>query len=263
MEQTLRELADLDRHLGETRYSAPLFEVPQRRRRPRRRRRLLPLLITVALAFVAVRAVGTDPVGGGLVFDDGLDGESGSGGPGYSFARLQPDRVSPATWPCEGPIPIEVNPAGAPSDYESLIADAVTGINEASGFSFEVVGETSDRDFLDRGAGPVLVGFADETEIDLLAADAAGIGGSTYVAQTPGGRFTAVGGLVALDTEVFTDDLPQEYGTAILLHELAHVLGLGHTDSPGELMRSTGSAQTGFGPGDLAGLGHLREAACA
>lgn len=284
MERTLRELEGLDRRLGETRYSAPVFEVAAPRRRPRRRGPLLPLLITILVSVAAVRLVGSAPAGDGsptlldrlaaaagslsgglergVVYDDGLDGEAGSGGPGYAFARLQPDRLSPATWPCEGTIPVEVNPESAPSHYESLIADAIARINEASGFSFEVVGETTDRDFLDRGTGPILLGFADATEIDLLADDAVGIGGSTYSVATEGGRLTAVGGLVALDTDIFTDDLPREYGEAILLHELAHVLGLGHTDAAGELMRSTGSGQTGFGPGDLAGLAHLRDTAC-
>lgn len=283
MERALRRMEELDRRYDETRYPSPIFEVSEPGR-PRRPGRFLPLLITILVTVAAVRLLGPGPAGdgsptlldrlaaaagslsggldGGLTYGDGLDGEAGSGGPGYSFARLQPDRVSPATWPCQGTIPIEVNPVNAPSDYAALVAGAIARVNDASGFGFEVVGETSDRDFLDRGVGPILLGFADATELEMLADDAVGIGGSTYAVDAAGGRLTAVGGLVALDTDVFTDDLPRQYAEAILIHELAHVLGLGHTEARGELMRSTGSGQTDFGPGDLAGLAHLREAAC-
>ena len=70
-------------------------------------------------------------------------------------------------------------------------------------------------------------------------------------------------GVVALDTDVVNDDVPFEAAEAVLVHELLHVLGLGHTDAPGELMRATGNGRTELGPGDRAGLAHLREAACS
>ena len=242
--------------------------------RPRRRRRagsalptLVAVLVTAAVAFVLV----TDPEvpgslpGGvpGLTYDDGMDGAEGSGGPGYSFARVQSDGVSPVTWPCEGTIPVVVNPDGAPSGYEGVLDSAIARVNEASGFTFEVVGETSERDFLDRTRGPVLLGFADEDEVPDLAGDVAGIGGAVYALPPGPGPATAVGGVVALDTDVLGSRVPDEYVEAVLVHELVHVLGLGHTDAPGELMRATGSGRADLGPGDRAGLAHLREAACS
>lgn len=253
----------------------------------RRPGRFLPLTVALVVTVGAVRLVGAEPsdggsptwldrlaavagslssgadVGadGGIVYGDGVDGAEGSGGAGYSFARVQPDGVSPVTWPCDGSIPVEVNPDGAPRDHRSLVDSAIERVNDASGFRFEVVGESDDRDFLERGVGPVLLGFADASEVDPLLGDSVGVGGSTY-ARVPGGRdLTAVGGVVALDTDVVADG-SLEYAEVILMHELAHVLGLGHTDAPGELMRATGSGQRGFGPGDRAGLAHLREAAC-
>jgi hypothetical protein len=253
--------------------------------RPRRRRgSALPLLVALTATLGAAYLVGWDPTGssrpsvldkvaavagslaGGdraFTYDDGLDGEQGSGGPGYSFTRLQRDGVSPVTWPCEGTIPVEVNPEGAPAGYESIVANAVARTNAASGFRFEVVGETSDRDFLSRGAGPVLLGFADATEVELLEGDIAGVGGSVYARTGGADPITAVGGLVVLDIDDVTDRLPAEHAEAVLIHELAHVLGLGHTDAPGQLMRAAGTGQTDFGVGDLAGLQHLREHACS
>ena len=289
MERALRRLEELDRHYGENRYPTPLLEPQEQWRRPRRRSRFLPVLLALVVTVGAVRLLGSGPSGdgspglldrltaaaeswaggpgggvaddGGVAYDDGQDGAPGSGGVGYTFARVQPDGTSPVTWPCEGTIPVEVNPQGAPRDYEALIDSALARVNAASGFRFEVVGETSERDFLERGRGPVLLGFTDATEVELLAGDAAGFGGSTSVQETSGGPFTAVGGVVALDTDVVTDD-SLESAEVILLHELAHVLGLGHTDVPGELMRARSTGQRDFGPGDLAGLAQLRASAC-
>lgn len=257
-----------------------------RQERARRRRgRFLPLTIALLVTIGVVRLLGADQSadgsptlldrlagaagslsGGlerGLVYDDGdaAEGAPASGGPGYTFARVQRDGVSPVTWPCEGAIPVEVNPAGAPKDYEALIGRAIARANAASGFRFEVVGEVQDWDFLERGRGPVLLGFADETEVELLAGITAGIGGSTYAWETGDGPYTAVGGVVVLDTDVV--DRPDEGAELILLHELGHVLGLGHTETPGELMQATGSGQGDFGPGDLAGLAQLRASACS
>jgi hypothetical protein len=167
------------------------------------------------------------------------------------------------TWRCDETIEVVLNPEGAPAGYDDLVDAALTRVNTASGFRFEVVGETSDRDFLDRSEGPVLLGFVDEEEVPELAGDVAGIGGAVYALPAGPGQATAVGGVVALDTDVIDDDVPAENAQAILVHELLHVLGLGHTDAPGELMRATGTGQTALGQGDLAGLAALREEACS
>ena len=281
MERALRELDELDRRLGQTHRVAPILEV-QPSRTPRRPGRFLPLTVALLVTIGVVRLVGggsddgmpgfLDRLAGaagslsgglehGLVPEEAASGEQVSGGSGYTFARVQPDGVAPVTWPCEGRIPIEVNPEGAPEDYESLISSAVARANAASGFRFEVVGESGDRDFLERGRGPVLLGFADETEVEMLEGVTAGIGGSTYAWESSGGPVTAVGGVVVLDTDVV--DRADGRAEVILLHELAHVLGLGHTDTQGELMQAMGTRQGDFGPGDLAGLAHLRESACS
>ena len=198
------------------------------------------------------------------VTHDGLDGVEGSGGEAYTFLSTTAGG-RPVTWECEAVIELVVNPEGAPDGYAELVASAVETINDTSSFTFVVTGETDDRDFLDRGRGPVLLGWADEDEVPALAGPTAGVGGASYLTRPGGGRGVAVGGMVVVDT-----DLPRGWfglglgldEETVLLHELLHVLGLGHTDDGSQLMAAEHAGQTGIGQGDLEGIGALEAAAC-
>lgn len=193
---------------------------------------------------------------------DPHDGEAGSGGDGYSF-MITSSSGAPVTWGCDARIEIEVNPDGAPKGYADPLASAVTRVNEASGFTFVVTGETTDREFDDRHRRSVLLGWADEEEVEGLEGTVAGLGGATYLTG-PGGGGRAVGGSVVVDTErggwLGFGGIDLE---VLLVHELLHVLGLGHTDDPTQLMAAENSGQSDLGAGDLAGLAALREAACS
>lgn len=195
------------------------------------------------------------------VTHDGLDGVEGSGGEGYTFLSTTSDG-RPVTWGCGAEIEVVVNPEGAPDGYADLVASAVGTVNAASSFTFVVTGETDDREFLDRGRGPVLLGWADEDEVPALAGPTAGLGGASYLTR-PGGGGVSVGGMVVIDT-----DLPRSWfglgldEETVLVHELLHVLGLGHTDDDTQLMAAEHSGQTGIGEGDLEGIGALEAAAC-
>jgi hypothetical protein len=224
------------------------------------------LATVVVLAMVLTGVIAVSPVVDlgdvrrTVLTHDRLDGVPGSGGEGYSYLATTQDGA-PVTWGCGAVIEVEVNPQGAPEGYEELIASAFATVNEAGGFTFELVGETDDRRFFDRSPGPVLLGWADEEEVPDLAGPVAGLGGASYVTG-PGGAL-AVSGTVVLDT-----DLPRGWlrGTdeeAVLVHELLHVLGLGHTDQRGELMQARHHGQDELGDGDLAGLAALERHACA
>ncbi len=132
------------------------------------------------------------------------------------------------------------------------------------------MGTTDDRTFLDRrgtadGNDPVLIGWATPDEVPGLGGDVAGLGGSAAVQRTPN-HLSYVTGMVVLDRDVFAD-LSTEAGgfdeeRAIVMHELGHVVGLGHVDDPGELMYDHNKGRTSFGPGDLEGLAELGAVDC-
>ena len=178
----------------------------------------------------------------------------------YAFLATQPGSEEPVGFsPC-GPVEVVVNPAGAPDGHPDLVRSSLARISGASGLHLELVGET-DRTWSDevRSRGePVLVSWATAEEVPELEGPSAGFGGPTVV-TFPDGRSWNASGQVVLDT----DHLPTpEAHAAVLDHELAHVLGLGHVDAPGELMMPVNTGQTHFGPGDLAGLARLGAIPC-
>lgn len=205
----------------------------------------------------------------------GLGGERHAAAPevtpgqgSYAFLQTQRGSDEPVAWdPCE-PIEYAVNPDGAPDGWEQVVDDAVSEVEWATGLDLVEVGPTDERPLAPSYAAalarPVVIGFADDSEIPDLSGDTAGVGGSS-AERNALGRDYYVAGAVALDTAVFTDDAvgtdPQSM-QAIVQHELGHVLGLDHVDDAGELMFASNLGRTGWGPGDLEGLARLASVPC-
>ena len=189
---------------------------------------------------------------------------------GFTFAATQPGGQQPVTWDrCAG-IEYVVNPDGAPADQRQLVSDAVADIEAASGLEVRYDGTTDDRHFRDRAgvlgsAPPVLIGWATPDEVGELAGEVAGVGGSE-AARTGTDGFTYVTGMVVLDRDAFAAMAERPGGAdlqrAVIEHELAHVVGLGHVDDTGELMYPETTSRTELGPGDRHGLEVLGQGPC-
>lgn len=270
----MRRLEELDRVDREQGLGAMPLGTPEpgsgrHRRRTKKGRRasgpVLPgLLISGLLAgFVMLQ----DPGMTGYRLRQIADHLTGKDAGSYAFV-VRDGAGNPVGWNHCEPIRYVVNPQGAPEDWEDIIREGVRTVSAASGFDFQYEGPSIDRSFDQRGVDaaeppPVLVAWADATEVPDLEGSTAGIGGSTPVPVQ--GRVRFVTGMVVLDTEAY--DRMESRGdraseVLILAHELGHVLGLDHVDDADELMNAEYHGQTGFGPGDLRGLEKLHDLPC-
>ena len=195
---------------------------------------------------------------------------------GYSLLATQtPGDQVVAYDPCR-PIHYVVRPDGAPAGGQQLLEQAVAEISAATGLQFINDGATTEAPRQDRQPyqpdrygerwAPVLITWSTPTEYPQLAGEVAGLGGSTSM-QVNNSAYAYVTGLIALDTPDMQQTLQHPGGSdivrAVIMHELAHVLGLGHVEDPTQLMYglSTGH-NTALAAGDRAGLARLGAGQC-
>ena len=185
--------------------------------------------------------------------------------PGQPFVAYDPCR----------PVHYVVRPDLAPPGTEHLIREAVSAVSAASGLQFVYDGPTSEAPSNDRKAyqperygkkwAPVLIAWSTPEEAPELAGKIAGTGGSASI-QIPGEPYVYVTGQVQLDAPGLTETLAFPDGPAlvraIVMHELGHVVGLGHVDDPTQLMYAENHGQMDFGAGDRAGLALLGTGKC-
>lgn len=177
--------------------------------------------------------------------------------------------------PCR-PVRYVVNPAGQPPELGGVVHEAARLASEAAGVLLVDAGATDEPPTMDRPLiqperygedwAPVLVAWSDEGAFPELAGQVAGIAGSAAVPGPTGeGRWLAAGRVV-LDGPDLTAMLERPGGVdrarAIVVHELAHVLGLDHVEDTGELMHPLTRDRTDLGPGDRQGLALLGQVAC-
>lgn len=238
------------------------FYVPE----PRRSSRMVRLLALITLMCVVASAAIPPIV---RAWEEGRRS--------HEFSFMAMVGGEPVRWnPCE-PIHYVVNLGAAPSGSLQDVQAAALRLSSATGITFAYDGltdeiPTRDRDvyqpdrYGDRWA-PVLVGWVDPRtssfDFEPGGREAAGVAGPLY--PRPGPSTLYVSGVVAINV---ADPNPPGFGSGaaqgpVVLHELAHVLGLGHFKAEGELMEPSGGGMTTFGPGDLEGLRQLgRSAGC-
>lgn len=228
-------------------------------------------IASVTLGLAAVAGLGlwiVGPQGNGMLQAVSVDATStdATEPDGYSVWGVNDDG-SPIRWdPCS-PVELVVAPGWPPGFLDDL-RTAVSRIRAASGLDIDIAGPSDERPSRDRLPyqperhgerwAPVLVAWAAPGEAGLPLRDIDRGVAIPVAVGSPGDRSYVTGQVVfnRERTELqsgFADR--QDAWGATILHELAHVLGLGHVDDPGELMHTfPGSGPATFGPGDLRGL---------
>ena len=208
----------------------------------------------------------------------------------FSFFGIASDGCHPVRWnPCE-PIHYVINPANATPTGVADVKEAFRRLAEVTGMEYVddgITDETAERGreahqperYGERWA-PILVHWQNTTR---GTADIQIVGGgfptragdvyvtgnlflNPYVVTNPQTRTTVAGGF---GNDEGAGPIGPEGVTwgRVILHELAHITGLGHTRDPAQLMYPETTAHTTrpvrFERGDLAGLEHLgRKAGC-
>ena len=156
-----------------------------------------------------------------------------------------------------------------------MFGNALAMAGRASGLRLVIEGPTAELAAVDRSAmdparygdrwSPVMVSFNTPERIPQLDGRVAGLGGSQSVTDSFG-RSVNETGIVHLDTPDLRDILTLPDGeaevTAIMAHEIGHVLGRGHVDDAGQLMGARNRGQVTFGDGDRRGLAVLADRPC-
>ncbi|MGL5858068.1 MAG: hypothetical protein ACRC35_06630 [Angustibacter sp.] len=250
---------------------------------PRHRRRSIAITATMAVLTVVIVIVTWSPAGLGRSDHPPLPKDARhtrvlpvvtptTHGP-HQYMAVLPDG-DPVTYdPCR-PVHYVVNEQDLPDGGLALVQQAFDEISRATGLAFVADGQTDEPARADRVArqpdrygnrwAPVLIAWTDEKQFPALAGTVAGVGGSTAIATDGPQSRRYVTGQVALDAQAFAGLLAAgrpDTARAILLHELGHVVGLGHVRATTELMHGK-TGRWAFGPGDLQGLAALGAGRC-
>ncbi len=197
-------------------------------------------------------------------------------GGAHTFIAFQPDGVTPVAYdPCR-PVHYVIRPDNAPAGGEEAVHAAFARLSEVTGLRFLHDGASDEPTTLDRPIfqperygdrwAPVLVAWETEEQNPALAGDTVGQAGSVAVSLGDGPR-VFVTGTVSLDAgrmpEILAFRDGAETARGIILHELGHLVGLGHVDDGQQLMYPQARREVpDFASGDLTGLAVVGAGPC-
>jgi hypothetical protein len=187
---------------------------------------------------------------------------------GFSFKDVDPETGQPVRFdPCT-PVGYVVNASHAPTGALSDVHAAFAKAAEATGIEFVYEGLTDEVPDLNRPLlqpelygrrwSPLLVAWAPGDD-SLFREHGVGVAANSFVANDKG-RLVYVTGIIVMNSE---QQLSSGFGAGrtwgkVILHEVGHLVGLGHVDDPAEVMNpSLVSSPASWGVGDLAGLRRL------
>jgi hypothetical protein len=191
------------------------------------------------------------------------------------------DAQSGARWdPCR-PIHYVVRRGDEPAAYDTMLRQAIADVSRATGLKFVADGTATEvlpytlaerplrlpQMYGDRWA-PVLIAWANPGELPALAGATEGYAGPRPAETTPG-FVQFVSGAVTYNVDGLRrlSDAPRgaRMVRVVLLHELGHLVGLGHAHAHSEVMfkRVSATSPASFAPSDLAGLAAMGQGACS
>ena len=201
------------------------------------------VVLTVVASFVVSSPsqaldIATSVVSSGAKFFSTIQAEVQTTSQGTTQSALESDVTvtlhdngQPVLWSTCDQVDVLVNP-GMVASARKDVENALVEISELSGVKFRVVGLTSEnprRDWYQSSMSPaVLVGFTDSSDLFVNASAL----GATVANPQLGNLVT---GSVALRANWYTKASKAER-KMLLLHELGHLIGLGHSEHSNELM---------------------------
>lgn len=193
------------------------------------------------------------------------------GGDGYRFLHTR-NNGEPVRWSTCEPIEYVIRPANEPDVARELLEESIDRMSEVTGLEFSFEGTTRENPSDDRPPyhpnrygdrwSPVLITYSNPDEYPRLEGGAAGYAGPAYV-QHSNAEPRFVSGMVVFDAEQMSS-MNEDAVRGVMLHELAHVVGLGHVRNREQLMNPVqyGRGVTDLQKGDLEGLQALGDAEC-
>jgi len=194
---------------------------------------------------------------------------------GYAFLVTHPDGT-PVTWdPCR-PVHYVVRADGSPRDGAQWLRWAFGRLTAATGLRFVDDGTSTEAPSQDRAAylpdrygdrwAPVLVTWSTPAETTMLTGQVLGRAGPRSFSAHGDGELRWVSGTAVfngpqLDAMLAGGD--EAKVQAVLLHELGHLVGLGHVPDPYQVMFDTNAYPvSAYRAGDLRGLSALGSGRC-